>query len=227
MTLLRLVRPLREEERQLLEKGARQWRLAYERKFPWLISTCCLSLIVAGALDLFHFNKGKEHAWAIVCICFVPIAVWVAIEAYVKDRRQAKRMLQVIGSHEREGHIEVFRIEAKRVARMREHEDEGDLYLFELTNAKTMFLWDGQDHGIDSERFPVERFEVYVNEEMKGILESKVLQLGEKLVPMEIRPAMKWRFLKHQGVMPELEQLDTPFDTWVERITSFGSVTTE
>ncbi len=217
MGVTRRERPFTSEEARLFDRAVKVFQAKpVKTRWPWLIALSLLSVV--GALDLWYFNPGNEHVWAICSVCYVPILVWIAIEDHFKRGKVERRLSTFVQKYERHRMVEVVEVRATRVARLREFEDESDLYLFELMEGGCLFLWDLDDKTIRGKSFPCSVFDVYVDEEFKNFIRRKVASGGEVLKVIDVAATTKWQWLKTYGPPEDMEQRDISFDMQLNEI---------
>jgi len=136
-----------------------------------------------------------------------------------KNRQKAKAKIKEIDNHLNSRTVEVYPIQAQRIALAKEYEDEGDLYLVETDDCCILYLWDN-DYNL-KKNFPCLVFEIY-NEKFYKLIGRQVNPLSEKIKPIVIDAKSKWAYLKKVGGPDHLSIEKRDFDKLVDQIKNIG-----
>jgi hypothetical protein len=164
---------------------------------------------VVGVAFVYLANTTNAHLLvflfafvAVLCLGFI-ILVSFAIR---KDFRKAKRKIAQVTEVLRKGEIEVFPVNANRIAVSKEFQDEGDLYAVEIAERKVLFLWD-YDHNL-KKSFPCLEFEIY-SDAFYNLIGRQLNPISEKCEPITIT---RWAHVDQVGGPGRLTIEEVNFD---------------
>ena len=187
-------------------------------RLNWITISILIGITIASAFHIYYFDYSNWSLTSKFSVCLAPIGIWVVIEQYFKQKKNGNKELKSLTEIRNEGQISVVSIELKRIAKLEEYEDEGDLYLIETKDKKCIYLWDAEYLLIDDKEFPSTQIEVYVDDTFKFGIDKKVKCSGNKLTPSIVNGKDKWSFFGKVGFPGELQVEEKPFDKIIEEI---------
>jgi len=133
----------------------------------------------------------------------------------IKDNKKKKTDLKNLNKYLSDGYIGVSDINAQKIAKASEYEDESDLYIVKINDFQTLFVWD-YEYNLDR-KFPCLHFEIY--EKKFYELTNQIINFkSEKITPINIAPENKWNYLRKNGISKQIELIDINFDVLVNQI---------
>ncbi len=212
--LQKVTRTLTQKETKALKKIRKNNESVLNRGYKWpnvMLALALAALCMYGATwtryDLITFILGVSAVFSIGYVFFMPF------EAY-KDIRRANKMIRKIDDMLEADVLEVSPVNATQIARAKEYEDEGDLYIIEMKDSRILYIRDF-DHNL-RKGFPCLEFELY-DEEFRDLTGRLINPISEKIKPIEVDSMAKWNFF--QKSPPEHLQIQkTSFDRLIEKI---------
>ena len=205
-------------EKEKLRRRISEIKDSLNIRLSWTAIFILMGITVASAIHIYYFDKSNWSLISKFSVCMAPIGIWVVVEQYFKQKRNGNKELLSLSKIQNENQISVVPIELDRIAKLEEHEDEGDLYLIETKDKKCLYLWDVEYLLIDDDEFPSEQVEVYVDDTFKFGINRKVKCSGNKLTPTVINGETKWSFYGKVGFPGDLQVEEKPFDRIIEEI---------
>lgn len=185
------------EERQLTKDERKQiniTKLFHEKrlneKFNWQKLGIWIFLEVACVLTIYYFDSYRFSLIAKFAVVVIPIGIWIWLEDFRKERKESKKLLELINETEKYGLIKVREYECKKAIQFDEYKDEGMCYAMEIGENKLFFWFDGTylEDGI----LPNSKFEIYEEEnDMLFLFGRRINVKGNKIQAIEIRREIK------------------------------------
>lgn len=158
--------------------------------------------------DFLTFIFGTISVLSFGFVIFMPYEIY-------KDIKRAKKRVSEIDRIIGQDGIDVSRVKATRIAVAKEFEDEGDLYIVEITSKEILYLWDN-DYNL-KKNFPCLEFEIY-NEDLHNLIGRQINPLSEKIKPITVDAKTKWAYLKKVGSPGHLTIEKQGFEELLEQI---------
>jgi hypothetical protein len=188
---LKLERPLHPQELTVLDKQLAQLGRQFKSQRRTLLIGTLLILAIGAVV---HFKVSPELnvvlLWAAMAV-FIGIGTWVFGKEYLQQQSTRKSIAYLKSKNL----VTVIVVKSDKYYELREQEDEGVYYLFQLDGNK-VFSFGGQDF-YPSRKFPSDNFEIV---EGRGInnetLLLEVFSYGKKIKPNQIITGQaKWNLL--------------------------------
>lgn len=167
---------------------------------------------IASGFHIFYYDDSNWSLLSKLLIVTTPIGIWVVIQEYFKQKKNSNKELNSLVELQESGQISVMSININRIAKLQEHEDEGDLYLIENKENKCIYLWGAAFLPMGDKEFPSEQIEVYVDELVMSAINKRVNSNGKKLNPILVSTECKWAHYSKVGFPEELQLLGQTFD---------------
>jgi hypothetical protein len=215
---LKLQRPLQEKELQILDKQLKQLEKNYKRQTRFLLIWSLLCIAV-GSFAFFSMERIDEVLllFASVAAC-IGIAVWVTGKEYVQQRRKRKSIVFL----KNKNLVTVVEVRSDKYYELKEQEDEGVHYLFQLDDNK-VFSFGGQDF-YRSRRFPSNSFEIVEGRGINNeIVMLETFSYGKSIKPARVIAGQeKWDLLNRADYPDpyELTIVEGRIEDYVETATS-------
>jgi hypothetical protein len=188
---LKSERPLNDKEIKILNKQLNQLDKNFRRQIRFLIIWALLALLI-GTYAFFKMDTRDEILLLFVTVAvYIGIGVWGFGKEYMKQNQKRKSIAYL----KDKGLVTVIEVRSDKYCFLKEQEDEGVYYLFQLDNNK-VFSFGGQDF-YPNKKFPNDHFEIV---EGRGINDEVVLletfTYGKKIKPTKIIAGQeKWDLL--------------------------------
>lgn len=200
--ILKLQRPLQDKELKILDKRLKQLDTNFKRQTRFLLIWTLLAFAM-GTFAYFKIDTTNDILWLVATvIIYVGIGVWVVGKEYLSQQKERKSIIFLKSKNL----VTAIEVSSDLFFELKEEEDEGVYYLFQLPNNK-VFSFGGQDF-YPSKKFPCNQFEVV---EGRG-LNDEVLLLetfcyGKKIKPTRVIAGQdKWQMLNYPNY-PDPEKL--------------------
>ncbi|AYL95607.1 hypothetical protein [Mucilaginibacter celer] len=170
-----------------------------------LLGGCFTYLAVLTQDSFWVLPFGTIAVFAFAFIVFTPYEIY-------KWKKKNGNLLNELNIRIDKGTVDTFIINAKRIAVVKEYDDEGDLFIIEYEPDKLIYLWD-YDYNLQK-RFPCLEFEIY-EESFSKLSGRQVYPLSERIAPIVIEKNAKRNYLDKFGVPGNLEIVEINFDKLV------------
>ena len=190
---MKFERPLQNKELKILDKRLKRLEKNYKGQIRFLFIWTLLALII-GTFAFFRMDSIDKMIllFATVTI-YIGIGVWLVAKEHLKQSKERKSIAYLKSKNL----VTAIEVNSDHYYELKEQEDEGVYYLFQLDNSK-VFSFGGQDF-YPNKKFPSNKFEIV---EGRGI-DNEVLLLetfnfGEKIKPTKVISGQeKWNLLNH------------------------------
>jgi hypothetical protein len=199
---LKLQRPLQDKELKILDKRLKRSDKNLKRQLRFLLIWILLSFVI-GTFAFFKMDTAGDILWLIVTVTiYVGIGAWVFGKEYLLQRKEKKS----IAFLKNKNLVTAIEVSSDLYYELKEEEDEGVYYLFQLPNNK-VFSFGGQDF-YPSKKFPSDKFEVVEGRGLNNeILLLETFSYGKKIKPTRIIAGQeKWNLLNSPNY-PDPEKL--------------------
>ena len=192
---LKFERPLQDKEIRILNKQLNQLDKNFRRQFRFLIIWALLALLI-GTYAFFKINTRNEIMLLMATVAvYIGIGLWVGGKEFIKQNKKRKS----IGYLKDKNLVTVIEVRSDKYYLLKEQENEGIYYLFQLDNDK-VFSFGGQDF-YPNKKFPSDSFKIV---EGRGINNEVVLletfSYGKKIKPtVVIAGREKWDLLNSRN----------------------------
>ncbi len=210
-----ITRPLNYLEKRWLETLLKGQKNALKSKFKIgsfitaaIIGTLCTWLASRMPDSFWLFLVGTLAILSWSFILFVPYELY-------KIHKNNRRNISSIEGWINNGNVIVYPINALRIAKANEYDDEGDLFIVEYDPDKLIYLWD-HDYNL-RKRFPCLSFEIYEADFAK-LTGRPINPLSEKIKPVEINKMAKWAYMTHPGLPGHMDTELGRFEEVVDKI---------
>lgn len=193
-SILKQQRPLQEKELRILDQRLTQLNKNFKRQTRFLFVWILVALIV-GTFAFFRIDKTNDTVVLFIIaivVIYIGIGVWVISREYFKQTREQKSIVYL----KEKNLVTSVEIISNTFYELREQEDEGVHYLFQLDHNK-VFSFGGQEF-YPTKRFPSNKFEVVEGRGLNNeILFVKTFIYGSKIKPARIITGQeKWDLLR-------------------------------
>lgn len=216
-------RLLNNTEKAALDQRMAALRSSLQIRLNW---KALLILIAIGLASGVHIRYYDASNWSIISkflICIVPVGFWIVIEDYFKQKKNGSAELFALAKISKSGQISVLPLRINRIAKLEEHEDEGDLYLIENESGKCLWLWDAECLLVEDASFPGAQIEIYLDEPFRNVMGKKVKCSGEKRTPVVVDGSKKWAYFGKVGFPGDLQLEKMGFDEVIRAISDIGN----
>jgi hypothetical protein len=199
---LKLQRPLQDKELKILDKRLKQLDKNFKRQIRFLLIWTLLALVV-GTFAYFKMDTTNEVLLLFGTVAiYIGIGVWVTGKEYLKQQKERKS----ISFLKNKNLVTVVEVNSDIYYELKEEEDEGVYYLFQLSDNK-VFSFGGQDF-YPNKRFPSDKFEVVEGRGLNNeILLLETFSYGKKIKPTHVIAGQeKWHLLNGSSY-PDPEKL--------------------
>ena len=162
--------------------------------------------LVAFAVGIFAYFKMDTTneillLFATIAI-YIAIGVWVTGKEYLKQQKDRRS----IAFLKNKNLVTVIEVNSDLYYELKEQEDEGVYYLFQLPNNK-IFSFGGQDF-YPSKKFPSDKFEVIEGRGSNNeVILLEVFSYGKKIKPVQVFVGQdKWNIINNPNY-PDPERL--------------------
>jgi hypothetical protein len=214
MDIQQISRSLNKSEISILKKRKNAIEKEIQKGYKPRFFLCALLIGVIANLiayfikvDFLTFVFGTIAVIAYACIIFLPYEIY-------KDLKKAKKNIAIINNFLEKNEIKVMPINALRIARAKEYEDEGDLFIIEYEKDKVLYYWHIADFQTPK-NFPCLSFEVY-EKAFANLTWRTINPLNKKVVPLEIDKKDKWIYMSKIGAHGHLETENINFDDLIK-----------
>jgi hypothetical protein len=179
-TLIRQ-RPLQDKELKILDKRLKQLDKNFKRQLRFLLIWTLLALAI-GTFAYFRMDTTNDVLLLVVTVAiYEGIAVWVVGKEYLSQQKEKKS----IAFLKSKNLVTAVEVSSDLYYELKEEEDEGVYYLFQLPNNK-VFSFGGQDF-YPSKKFPSDKFEVVEGRGLNDeILLLETFCYGKKIKPTRV-----------------------------------------
>jgi uncharacterized membrane protein len=199
---LKFERPLKDKEIKILNHRLAQFDKRFKGQIKFLIIWTLLALIV-GTIAFFKMDTKEDVIILIVTVAiYIGIGVWVVAEQCFKQNNERKSIEYLKSKNL----VTAIEVNSDKFYELKEEEDEGAYYLFQLDNNK-VFSFGGQDF-YPNKKFPNNKFEIVEGRGIKNeLLLLETFCYGKKIKPTRIIEGKeKWNLFNNPNY-PDPEKL--------------------
>lgn len=199
---LKLQRPLKDKELKILDKRLKQLDKNFKRQTRFLL----IWTLLAFAVGIFAYFKMDTTNKALLLFATVAIyigmGVWVTGKEYLKQQKERKN----IAFLKSKNMVTVVEVSSDFYYELKEQEDEGVYYLFQLPDNK-VFSFGGQNF-YPSKKFPSDNFEIVEGRGLNNeVLMLETFSYGKKIKPARVIAGQeKWNLL-NSPIYPDPQKL--------------------
>jgi uncharacterized membrane protein len=199
---LKLQRPLQDKEYKILNKRLKQLDKNHKRQMRFLLVWALLA-IAFGTFAFFKMDTPNDIVLLFVTVLiYIGIGIWVVGKEYLKQQREKKS----IAYPKKKNLVTVVEVNSNKYFELKEEEDEGVYYLFQLDNNK-VFSFGGQDF-YPNRKFPSDKFEIVEGRGLNDeILLLETFSYGVKIKPIKVIAGQEKRNLLNSLNYPAPEKL--------------------
>ncbi|MCG7754799.1 hypothetical protein [Flavihumibacter cheonanensis] len=199
---MKLQRPLKDKELKILDKRLNQLDRNFKSQKRFLFFWTLLVFVV-GTFAYFKMDStSKVLLLVATVVIYIGIGAWVTGKEYLKQQKERKS----IAFLKNKNLVTVVEVNSDLYYELKEHEDEGVHYLFQLPDNK-VFSFGGQDF-YPNRKFPSDKFEVVEGRGLNNeILLLETFSYGKKIKPTRVIAGQeKWNLLNNSNY-PDPEKL--------------------
>jgi hypothetical protein len=177
---MKFERPLQDRELKLLDIELGRTNIRLSRQIKFLSVWTSLALII-GTIAYFKIDPNDTIVLVFTVASYLGIGFWIVVEQRVKQNRKRKS----IAFLKSKNLVTVVQVHSERYFLLKEQDDEGVFYLFQLADNKVVSF--GGQGFYENEKFPNNNFEIIEGRGIKNevlILETYIY--GEKIKPARI-----------------------------------------
>lgn len=199
---MKLQRPLKDKELKILDKRLKQLDKNFKRQTRFLL----IWTLLAFAVGIFAYFKMDTTNKALLLFATVAIyigmGVWVTGKEYLKQQKERKN----IAFLKSKNMVTVVEVSSDFYYELKEQEDEGVYYLFQLPDNK-VFSFGGQNF-YPSKKFPSDNFEIVEGRGLNNeVLMLETFSYGKKIKPARVIAGQeKWNLL-NSPIYPDPQKL--------------------
>lgn len=195
-------RALEEKELKTLDDKLQHNNRLLRRMVRFLWVWISLALVIGGIVFFWMKNRNEVYLLGTTVVLYIGIGVWVAGKDY-GALRKANKSIEYLKSNNR---VTVVSVRADKYYELKEQEDEGVFYLFQLEEDKVL-SFGGQEFYPNSQ-FPNDQFDIV---EARGlyneVLLLEIYTYGSKIAPLLVLEGQqKWDVLS-SGQYPDPYQM--------------------
>ncbi|BAV07336.1 hypothetical protein SAMN05421788_10242 [Filimonas lacunae] len=199
---MKLERALEEKELKTLDDKLQHNNRLLRRMVRFLWVWISLALVIGGIVFFWMKNRNEVYLLGTTVVLYIGIGVWVAGKDY-GALRKANKSIEYLKSNNR---VTVVSVRADKYYELKEQEDEGVFYLFQLEEDKVL-SFGGQEFYPNSQ-FPNDQFDIV---EARGlyneVLLLEIYTYGSKIAPLLVLEGQqKWDVLS-SGQYPDPYQM--------------------
>ncbi|WP_143822029.1 hypothetical protein [Mucilaginibacter pedocola] len=169
-----------------------------------------------GAAFTYFATLTSKSFWVLpfgtIAVLAIGFIVFVPFEIF-KARRKTRGITNELDHFIESGIVATSFVSAKRIALAKEYDDEGNLFIIELTDNRLLYFWD-YEYNLRG-KFPCLEFDVYEDRFYK-LIGRQIYPLSALVKPLVINKKAKWNYMKKMGVPGHLQTDDTDFDKLIE-----------
>jgi len=199
------IRKLTPSETARVQREVRQAELVARRarrKLPWL------SLLTSGVLFALAVFISPWSP-AVVISIWSAVIVFILLRSYLTAYFPTQRRIEQMQSALRKDTAYVTRVKADAVVELRNVDDDGPYYAFQISPNEVLFFCRDDLYADD---FPNSDFEIAeVKDAAGGVATAYLHRFGQKLEPVRSLPRAAWKTLRpaHLQIVPgRLENLE-------------------
>lgn len=219
---MKFERPLQDKEVRILNKQLNQLDKNFRRQIRFLIIWTLLALLI-GTYAYFKLDTRDEIILLIATVAvYIGIGVWGVCKEYIKQNQKRKNIAYLKDKNL----VTVIEVRSDKYYFLKEQEDEGVHYLFQLAN-NNVLSFGGQDF-YPNKKFPSDNFEIV---EGRGINNDVVLletfSYGKKIKPTRVITGQeKWNLLNSPNYPDpyKLTVTDGKVEDFLQAATSRGGL---
>ncbi len=227
-TLISKFRPLTDKELNKLRSQKREnikiIELSYKIK-PYIIIGI---LTFLSGVTLYFFSKSfnkiflGEFVGQLIGFIF---SVCIALLFYfpfeqIKSRKRLNNENTQIESLINKNEIEVYEIQTNQAIHFIQYDDEGELYLIQISENKLLYIWDDQTL-IKKTKFPNTHFEIYKDIDLRWLLWNKVTYKGQRFTPKKVTANTKSKYFKAEGYPEDLTEIEGNIESFFEKVNQY------
>jgi len=177
---MKFERPLNEKELNILDLELDRTNVTLRRQLKFLSIWTGIALII-GSIAYFKIDPQSTIVLFLTVASYIGIGVWIVVEQRVKQYGKRKSIAYLKSKNL----MTVVQVHSDTYYLLKEQEDEGVFYLFQLANNKA-FSFGGQDFYED-DKFPSNNFEIVEGRGIKNeVLLLETYIKGEKMKPKKV-----------------------------------------